>query len=113
MNSYDPVDTPTPVPENTPTPLPEKTPTAVPTRTPAATITNTPIKPDSNPPASGTSSYTGTSSYAGNTGSSHVKAMPKTGDNTNIAKWIAVICVSGCVVLLAAVFVRRKKKTDK
>ena len=95
VNSYDPVDTPTPVPENT------------------ATITNTPIKPDSNPPASGTSSYTGTSSYAGNTGSSHVKAMPKTGDNTNIAKWIAVICVSGCVVLLAAVFVRRKKKTDK
>ena len=80
---------------------------AVPTRPPAATITNTPVKPDSNPPASGTSSYTG------NTGSSHVKAMPKTGDNTNIAKWIAVICVSGCVVLLAAVFVRRKKKTDK
>lgn len=113
VNSYDPVDTPTPAPENTPTPLPEKTPTAMPTRTPAATITNTPIKPDSNPPASGTSSYTGTSSYAGNTGSSHVKAMPKTGDNTNLAKWIAVICVSGCVVLLAAVFVRRKKKTDK
>ena len=24
VNSYDPVDTPTPVPENTPTPLPEK-----------------------------------------------------------------------------------------
>ena len=75
----------------------------MPTRTPAATITNTPVKPDSNPPASGTSSYTG------NTGSSHVKAMPKTGDNTNIAKWIAVICVSGCVVLLAAVFVREKE----
>ena len=65
VNSYDPVDTPTPVPENTPTPLPEKTPTAMPTRTPAATITNTPVKPDSNLPASGTSSYTG------NTGSSH------------------------------------------
>ena len=42
-----------------------------------------------------------------------VSSSPKTGDNTNIAKWIAVICVSGCVVLLAAVFVRRKKKTDK
>ena len=52
----------------------------MPTRTPAATITNTPVKPDSNPPASGTSSYTG------NTGSSHVKAMPKTGDNTKPRK---------------------------
>ena len=107
VNSYDPVETPTPVPENTPTPLPTKTPTAVPTSTPAATITNTPVKPDSNPPASGTISNTGT------TGSSHVKSMPKTGDNTNIAKWIAAICISGCAVLFIAVFVRKKQKTDK
>lgn len=34
--------------------------------------------------------------------------MPKTGDNTNIGKWIAVICVSGCAVLLIIGFCQKK-----
>lgn len=96
VNTYDPADTPTPTPENTPTPSPAYTPTS----TPATPVTTTPDKTGSNPTASGTSS-------------SHVKSMPKTGDNTNIGKWIAVICVSGCAVLLIIGFARKKQKTDK
>lgn len=96
VNTYDPADTPTPTPENTPTPSPTYTPTS----TPATPVTTTPDKTGSNPTASGTSS-------------SHVKSMPKTGDNTNIGKWIAVICVSGCAVLLIIGFARKKQKTDK
>ena len=90
VNTYDPADTPTPTPS----------PAYTPTSTPATPVTTTPDKTGSNPTASGTSS-------------SHVKSMPKTGDNTNIGKWIAVICVSGCAVLLIIGFARKKQKTDK
>ena len=75
-------------------------PADTPTPTPETPVTTTPDKTGSNPTASGTSS-------------SHVKSMPKTGDNTNIGKWIAVICVSGCAVLLIIGFARKKQKTDK
>lgn len=96
-NSRETEASPTPTPTAGPTVTPGSSTTPAPTVTPGTTITITPV-PDNDTPGNNTPDTGGTASRS-----------VRTGDNTPIAVWVGILAAA-VIVVIVAVFMKRKKK---